>query len=122
MRDLPSIDIAGGSANTARKVDAACRDTGFMYLRGHGIAHDTIDRVRAAVIEYFNRPLEEKLRDPVRARCSLYGPNNWPEDAGELRQAVREYWQARDRVTDQLLGILGAAPENPHFDLGTLQD
>jgi len=150
MRDLPTIDIAGDSASTARKVDAACRDTGFMYLRGHGIAPDVIERVRAAVIEYFNRPLEEKLHDrisrdnyrgyiplgffsansgalgadhyegyklhfetgsddPICARCDLYGPNKWPEDAGELRQAVLEYWRACDRVTDQLLGMLAGA-------------
>ena len=65
MQDIPTIDIAGDFENTIQEVDDACREIGFMCIRGHGISIDTVTRVRNAVIEYFNRPLSEKLRDRI---------------------------------------------------------
>ena len=65
MRDIPSIDIAQTTARTMQQVEAACRDVGFMYVRGHGIKPGTISRVRYAVVEYFARPLREKLGDRI---------------------------------------------------------
>jgi len=147
MQDIPSIDIAESDSATVQSVAVACRDIGFMCLRGHGIPREIIARARHAVIDYFDRPQEMKLRDrisrdnyrgyipqgffsansggfdadhyegyklhfeiddadPICARCDLYGPNKWPEQANELRQAILDYWQACDRLTDRLLAML----------------
>ena len=72
MHDIPIIDISGvvrqggdHTDNTVREVEEACREIGFMVIRGHGIAPEIITRIREAVIGYFARPLEEKLRDCI---------------------------------------------------------
>ena len=64
MRSIPLIDISG-AADTSREIEKACRDIGFMYIAGHGIAPKTIARVRAAVIDYFALPLEVKAGDRI---------------------------------------------------------
>ena len=62
---IPAIDISKKSASVTREVEAACREIGFMYIRGHGIAPGKISRIRQAVIAYFDRPIEDKLRDRI---------------------------------------------------------
>jgi isopenicillin N synthase-like dioxygenase len=65
---LPVIDIAAlrdrrdGAARgaAARAIDAACRDTGFFYVRGHGIAPELFARLDTASRRFFALPLESK--------------------------------------------------------------
>jgi isopenicillin N synthase-like dioxygenase len=64
MHDIPVIDIHS-DRDVVRQVEDACRDIGFMYVRGHGIAPEVINRIREAVIAYFDRPLHEKCRDRI---------------------------------------------------------
>ena len=65
--DIPLVDISRGRghAPTVRRVEAACRDVGFMYAGGHGISPEVVDAIRAAVVGYFAKPLEDKLRDCI---------------------------------------------------------
>lgn len=65
---LPLIDIAAlGSGDVAAERRAAtdlgraCRDIGFFYATGHGVAQPEIDATFAAARALFDRPLEEKL-------------------------------------------------------------
>ena len=65
MDDLPLIDLAAPPGQLSADVEQACRDIGFMYVVNHGIEAATIAAVRAAVIGYFDRPLEAKLADSI---------------------------------------------------------
>ncbi len=72
MQDLPLVDISelrAGSAHRSTKavggIEAACRDVGFMYVTGHGIDAQTIANMRNAVVAYFSRPRQQKLRDSI---------------------------------------------------------
>jgi len=65
MQDIRTIDIAGGDDATIRMVEDACHDTGFMYVRGHGISADVIAAIRSVVVRYFSRPLQDKLADQI---------------------------------------------------------
>jgi len=66
---LPVIDISpllarGRSTATsqvAREIDGACRDSGFFYVTGHGIAPDLFARLDAASRRFFALPDAEKL-------------------------------------------------------------
>ncbi len=69
QRELPVIDIAplhvgaaGDRARVARRIDAACRDTGFFYITGHGVPPDTIARLDAAARAFFDLPEDEKMK------------------------------------------------------------
>jgi isopenicillin N synthase-like dioxygenase len=65
---LPVIDMAPlrnaaeGAAcrDVARAIDRACRDRGFFYVRGHGIAEDAFRRLYAASRRFFALPDTEK--------------------------------------------------------------
>src|SRR5437763_9495223 len=65
---LPIIDIAplmsgrnaAEQAAVAAHIEAACRDTGFFYIRGHGVADDVIARLDAASRRFFALPREAK--------------------------------------------------------------
>lgn len=69
MNTLPVIDIAPLYQNdsaarqaVARQIDAACREWGFYYIKGHPIAPSRIAELKAAAEDFFARPAEEKLR------------------------------------------------------------
>lgn len=58
---LPVIDIAplldgGDGAAVAAAIGAACRNAGFFYVRGHGVADDVLARLDAAARRFFALP------------------------------------------------------------------
>ena len=64
MRRLESGRTAGAMA-VAREIRAACETVGFFYVRDHGVPLETIETARSACLEFYRRPLEEKLRAGV---------------------------------------------------------
>ncbi|UVE18389.1 2OG-Fe(II) oxygenase [Pseudomonas sp. LS44] len=69
MNSLPIIDISPlytadevAWLRVAKQIDAACREWGFFYIKGHPISPARIAELKAAAIDFFARPAEEKLR------------------------------------------------------------
>ena len=67
--EIPIIDIASfrdGSAKDERRVAtaiaAACEDTGFFTVTGHGVPEPLIAETRRCVLEFFDLPRGEKFR------------------------------------------------------------
>jgi len=65
---LPVIDIAplldGRSeawTRPTKAIEAACRDTGFFYVAGHGVGSDVLARLDAASRRFFALPADEKM-------------------------------------------------------------
>jgi isopenicillin N synthase-like dioxygenase len=66
---LPVIDMTplmqkGGPqaiAGVAAEIESACRDTGFFYVTGHGVAPDLFKRLEEASWRFFALPLADKL-------------------------------------------------------------
>ena len=65
---IPVIDLAPfiQGSDTDRKavagrVDRACRETGFFTIVGHGVPETLIAETRTAMLDFFARPLREKL-------------------------------------------------------------
>ncbi|KAA9380903.1 isopenicillin N synthase family oxygenase [Microbispora cellulosiformans] len=70
---LPVIDVSpftGPStpdtgrerAGVARRIEAACLDSGFFYISGHGVPDDLIALLREAAARFFLLPPEHKMR------------------------------------------------------------
>ena len=65
---IPIIDVGAlveGAAQTrevARAIGRACRETGFFYVAGHGIAPELVRRVFALSQQFFAMPLAQKER------------------------------------------------------------
>ena len=73
MTTVPVIDISGLSGDQAAKqavadrIGAACRDTGFFCITGHGVAPKLIADVREAALAFFDQPDAEKRAIERRA-------------------------------------------------------
>jgi isopenicillin N synthase-like dioxygenase len=58
MTLVPVIDL--GDADTPRRIDAACRDTGFFCVTGHGVDAALAERLDDVARDFFARSDEEK--------------------------------------------------------------
>jgi isopenicillin N synthase-like dioxygenase len=67
---FPVIDMAplfepgrvAERAAIARSIEAACRDTGFFYVTGHGVPGALVARLDAASRRFFALPLADKMQ------------------------------------------------------------
>lgn len=64
---LPVIDVSEllegrAGARAAAQIGAACRDTGFFYAVGHGVAAETLTRLSDASWRFFALPEAEKRK------------------------------------------------------------
>ncbi|MCU0868877.1 MAG: isopenicillin N synthase family oxygenase [Burkholderiales bacterium] len=66
---IPIVDIAGlrspdaaARRGVADAIGRACRDVGFLYVTGHGIAQADVDAVFATADAFFAQPLAVKQR------------------------------------------------------------
>lgn len=69
LLNVPIIDIApfrtGGEAErqqVAQAVDRACRDIGFLVIRGHGVDPSLIEKTREVSRDFFDLPPAQKLQ------------------------------------------------------------
>jgi isopenicillin N synthase-like dioxygenase len=71
---LPVIDMAplangeaappqaqAARAQVAQQIQAACRDHGFFYVTGHGVAAGLVDELAEASAQFFALPVPEKM-------------------------------------------------------------
>jgi isopenicillin N synthase-like dioxygenase len=93
--DVPVIDIAPYFAGdqeakktVAHAVGAACIDTGFYMIQGHGVGAELFDRMSAVTNSFFALPESEKLRS-----ASVGG------NPGFRPIGLRQLAATRDRVT-----------------------
>jgi isopenicillin N synthase-like dioxygenase len=62
------MGTAAGKAKVAAEIRAACEDTGFFYLAGHGVGQSDIDAVFMAARRFFALSLEERLKVKLTPR------------------------------------------------------
>ncbi|HTZ79861.1 MAG TPA: 2-oxoglutarate and iron-dependent oxygenase domain-containing protein [Stellaceae bacterium] len=74
FHSIPIVDISalrdGDTARRAacgRAIDAACRNVGFFYAKGHGVDPAVLSGVFAAARAFFARPEAEKLQVHMKA-------------------------------------------------------
>jgi len=66
VEELPVIDVGplvagvGDLEDVARAIDRACRQHGFFYVAGHGVAEDLQDRLEQAAHAFFTLPEADK--------------------------------------------------------------
>ena len=72
----PSFEDDAGMLLVAGNMHKACRETGFFYVKGHGVAQPLIDSQFAWAKRFFDLPLDQKLAiDMKRSRdASGYEP------------------------------------------------
>jgi len=114
---LPIVDMApllrrdGSSAraDVAGRIAAACRDTGFFYVRGHGIADDVMASLEAASRRFFAMPREAKQAIAMEHGGRAW--RGWFPLEGELTSGVP------DRKEGLYLGV-DLGPGHPRVRAG----
>jgi isopenicillin N synthase-like dioxygenase len=83
---IPTIDLtplrSGNDADkrtVARQIDAACRDTGFFMVTGHGVSVELIGKTRQRAIDFFALPDAEKMK-VQRPPAKISRGYNWVGD------------------------------------------
>jgi isopenicillin N synthase-like dioxygenase len=61
VTSLPVIDVSGELQTVAGEIEAACRDTGFFYVTGHGVPADLLHRLEAVSRAFFQLPTQSKM-------------------------------------------------------------
>ncbi len=87
--ELPRIDLRGDEDDVARRVDAACREVGFLTVVGHGIDPALQDRMDAAARAFFARPEAEK--ETVAMAHGGRAWRGWFPLHGELTSGVPDH-------------------------------
>lgn len=65
--EIPLIDISDINGNLqerrrlANVIKQASENTGFFYIKNHGISNDVIEGAQHAAKAFFNQPMEKKL-------------------------------------------------------------
>ena len=71
FEEIPIIDISSlvgvhdkpkSVRKTVKEIGNACKNVGFFYVKNHQIPQDHIDAVIPAMQEFFNLPIEEKMK------------------------------------------------------------
>ncbi|MCM0612951.1 isopenicillin N synthase family oxygenase [Marinobacter sediminum] len=72
FQSLPVVDVSGLQSpdpkvrqSSAEALGEAARDAGFLYITGHGVPSDLVDRFRSRVREYFRQSHDEKMRQYI---------------------------------------------------------
>lgn len=94
--EVPVIDLApltngGDLTELARQLDAACRNTGFFYIRNHGVSEFTLNAVFGATRRYFALPEAQRqahLMHPVHRRGYMpQGVTKHPGFKADLKES-----------------------------------
>ena len=96
----------------ARQIEAACREHGFFYVAGHGVAPELLDRLTAACAAFFELPQAAKM-EIAMARGGLAWRGYFPVGA-ELtsgRPDLKEGLVLRRRTRRR--AIPGCGPGSP---------
>jgi isopenicillin N synthase-like dioxygenase len=94
--EMPILDLgdwlAGGDIRPlAEQFKAACTNTGFLYIRNHGIPREVVDGVFDATRRFFALPLEERMKDQIDERFRRgfmpYGVTQHPGHKPDLKES-----------------------------------
>ena len=73
FESIPEVDFSKMGSDSvedrkaiAKEVGAAFRNSGFLYAKNHGISEDLQENLYRVVKDFFDLPLEEKMK--VRSR------------------------------------------------------
>ena len=120
--DISPIRTGTGKAEMARAIHDALANTGFMYIRNHGVDQGLVDAAYAVSAEFFALPQETK--DALHIETSgaalhgytpLFGENNDPGRTVDLKEIFDLGRPARDGQTRPFFGPTPWPEELPDF-------
>ncbi|KAA8547131.1 hypothetical protein F0562_003560 [Nyssa sinensis] len=119
FKSIPLIDISPllakwddlnmaedeGVAEVVSKLDRACREAGFFYVKGHGIPDSLIKEVRNVTRRFFHLPYEEKIKIKLSAATGYRGYQRIGEN---ITKGIPDMHEAIDCYREMKQGMYGA--------------
>lgn len=133
MVAVPTIDLAHVDDTALAALDAACRDHGFFFLKGHGLEHlmpglkaqaaaffhgsrankESVLRQADNPMGYYDRELTKRKRDQKEvfdyyATRSQGGTSRmpWPKEPDGFEEALSTYFLANSDVSRKVMRLL----------------
>jgi isopenicillin N synthase-like dioxygenase len=114
--EIPKIDLSdtfgsdpSGRQKAADRIGAACRNTGFFYVTGHGIDQSLIERAFAESKRFFAQSGEAKLKCSKRPGTNGYEPMETQrldnESPGDLKESYNFSATAKPGTPDHVPNI-----------------
>jgi hypothetical protein len=79
---IPQVDFSGMNSPSleerklvAKQVGLAFRDSGFLYAINHGISEQLQAELYRLIVEFFNFPLEEKMKVRIHSSSLSVDPD-----------------------------------------------
>ncbi|XP_047310775.1 probable 2-oxoglutarate-dependent dioxygenase At3g50210 [Impatiens glandulifera] len=112
--DDPDMTNDIGVINVVQQLDRACRDSGFFYVKGHGIPDSLVEEVRKVSHRFFSLPNDEKLNvklSPATGyRGYQYPGENITKGVPDMHEAIDCYRE----VKPGMYSALGKLMEGPN--------
>jgi len=113
---IPKIDLSETFSNddaarqkTAAKIGAACRNTGFFYIVGHGIDQSLVQRAFAESKRFFDQSDEAKRKCSKQPGTNGYEPTETQrldnESPGDLKESYNFSAAAKPGTPDHVPNI-----------------
>ena len=94
--EMPILDLndwlTGGPIEPlVEQFKAACTNTGFFYVKNHGIPQEVVDSVFEATRRYYSLPMDERMKDKIDERFRRgfmpYGVTQHPGNKPDLKES-----------------------------------
>ncbi|OAA59660.1 Oxoglutarate/iron-dependent oxygenase [Niveomyces insectorum RCEF 264] len=132
FEELPIIDISGSFSDdfdvrlkVAKDIANACEKVGFFYIVNHGISQELLDGTMGAARKYFEKPLDEKMKEHIykskdlRGYEPVHGANVDPRTKGDRKESFLHNYEPEcdpvpPKMTDEQRALLhqNLWPEN----------
>ncbi|KAG8384348.1 hypothetical protein BUALT_Bualt04G0108800 [Buddleja alternifolia] len=109
--DDPNMAQDEGVAEVVRRLDQACREAGFFYVKGHGIPDSLLKEIRSISRQFFHLPYEEKLKLKLSAATGYRGYQRVGENITKGVPDMHEAIDCYREVKPGMYGALGEAME-----------
>jgi isopenicillin N synthase-like dioxygenase len=118
--DDPNMANDADLLEVVQMLDDACKEAGFFYVKGHGIAESLMKEVRDVTRKFFHLPYEEKLKIKMRPESGYRGYQRIGENVTmgkpDMHEAIDCYTPIRPGKYGDLAKPMEGSnlwPENP---------
>ncbi|KAA8515004.1 hypothetical protein F0562_018209 [Nyssa sinensis] len=96
------------------KLHSTCKEWGIFQLVNHGVSSSLVEKLKYEIEEFYNLPLEEKMRYKLRpGDVEGYGQTMLNSQAQKVEWADRDtlesYFSELQKIAMTLLGLMGKA-------------
>ncbi|KAL6603200.1 hypothetical protein ACP70R_043561 [Stipagrostis hirtigluma subsp. patula] len=98
-----------------RRLDDACKEAGFFYVKGHGISESTMKEVRDVTRKFFHLPYEEKLKIKMTPQSGYRGYQRVGENITNGKPDMHEGIDCYTPVEPGKYGDLAKPMEGPNL-------